>query len=101
MPRTPLASIEDHPTASRRYAIVVGADFAAVVLGAGALIAMGQERFVPVWIFAVAGVHFIPLVAVLRAPLTRWLGAGLTTVAAADRFVGIAPWLNPAAGRLR
>lgn len=58
-------------------------------VGAAALSAAGAARFVPVWICAVVGLHFFPLASVLHAPLTRWLGVAVTTVAAAGLLAGV------------
>jgi hypothetical protein len=66
---------------------VVGVEFA--VGGAGVLGAVGAAAFVPVWICAVVGVHFLPLATVLRARLTRWLGVAVTTVSVAGLLVGV------------
>jgi len=52
--------------AFRRYGIIVGTEFGTAALGAIILALSGQAAFIPVWVCAVVGVHFVPLAPVLR-----------------------------------
>ena len=79
----------NEPVAARRYGMLVAVEFTVGGAGAVGLSAAGAAAFVPVWICAVVGLHFFPLASVLRAPLTRWLGVAVTTVAAAGLLVGV------------
>jgi hypothetical protein len=75
--------------ASRRYGIIVGIEFVLAGVGAGVLGATGAVDYIPVWICAVVGAHFLPLAQVL---LARWLypfGAALCGVAVAGLVVGL------------
>jgi hypothetical protein len=56
--------------ALRRYGVIVGTEFGSAALGAVVLGLLGHSAFIPVWVCAVVGVHFVPLAAVLR---DRWL----------------------------
>ena len=87
--------ILNDPMAARRYALLVGVEFAAGVAGAGVLAAVGAAAFVPVWICAVVGLHFFPLASVLSAPLTRGLGVAVTTVSIAGLLVGVLTDIAP------
>jgi len=52
--------------AGRRYGIIVGVEFGLAGLGAALLGILGQADYIPVWVCAVVGVHFVPLAGVLR-----------------------------------
>jgi hypothetical protein len=69
--------------AARRYGILVGIEFGLAGLGAGILGAIGQTDFIPVWVCAVVGIHFVPLASVLRDRLYVPLGVLLCGVAVA------------------
>jgi len=51
--------------AFRRYGVIVGIEFGTAALGATILASLGQAAFIPVWVCAVVGVHFVPLAPVL------------------------------------
>ncbi|GHJ43828.1 hypothetical protein Cs7R123_11700 [Catellatospora sp. TT07R-123] len=76
----------------RRFGVVVGIEFAAAGAGAGLLAALGQADYIPVWVCAVVGVHFLPLVPifgyggyrVLAAVLTAGALVSLTVAATTD-----------------
>ncbi|MFI7647628.1 hypothetical protein ACIBTZ_16315 [Micromonospora sp. NPDC049460] len=70
-------------TADRRYLLIVVAEFAAAGLGAAVLGLAGWSEFIPVLVCAVVGLHFFPLVPVLRDPLLRPLGVAMCVVALA------------------
>ncbi|MEV5765708.1 hypothetical protein AB0L34_14235 [Micromonospora sp. NPDC052213] len=69
--------------AERRYLLIVVAEFAAAGLGAAVLGLAGWSEFIPVLVCAVVGLHFFPLVPVLRDPLLRPLGVAMCAVALA------------------
>ncbi|MEU4644108.1 hypothetical protein [Micromonospora sp. NPDC023814] len=69
--------------ADRRYLLIVVAEFAAAGLGAAVLGLAGWSEFIPVLVCAVVGLHFFPLVPVLRDPLLRPLGVAMCAVALA------------------
>ncbi|WBB64916.1 hypothetical protein [Micromonospora sp. WMMD812] len=73
--------------AGRRYGIIVGVEFALAGLGAALLGALGQPDYIPVWICAVVGVHFLPLAPVLRDRNLIPLGI-LVSATAAVALVG-------------
>jgi hypothetical protein len=81
--------------ASRRYGIAVGVELALAGAGAAVLAAAGQGDFIPVWVCAVVGVHFLPLAALLQDRLLVPLGVSVATVAlvalVASLATGIAP----------
>ncbi|MEU6074669.1 hypothetical protein [Micromonospora sp. NPDC047074] len=67
----------------RRYLLIVGAEFAAAGLGAVGLALAGWPEFIPVLVCAAVGLHFFPLVPLLRDPLLWLLGAAVCAVAVA------------------
>ncbi|MDT0529743.1 hypothetical protein RM555_12160 [Micromonospora sp. DSM 115977] len=69
--------------ADRRYLLIVLAEFAAAGLGAVVLALVGWSEFIPVLVGAVVGLHFFPLVPVLRDPLLWPLGVAVCAVAVA------------------
>jgi hypothetical protein len=73
----------------RRYVAVVATRIAPTALGAVLLGAGGGGAYIPVWVCAVVGLHFVALATVLSAPPLRWLGVAVTTVAAAALVVGV------------
>ncbi|RKN51097.1 hypothetical protein D7223_05110 [Micromonospora endolithica] len=70
-------------SADRRYLVIVAVEFAAAGLGAVVLTLADASELVPVLVCAVVGLHFFPLVPVLRDPWLRWLGSALLGVALA------------------
>jgi hypothetical protein len=84
------SSAPGSPAVGRRYGIIVGIEFGTAGLGAAVLGALGQAEYIPVWICAVVGVHFVPLAPVLRDPTLRPLAAVLVAVAAAGLVTGLA-----------
>jgi hypothetical protein len=74
-------AVFNDPAAGRRYGIVVGIEFGLAGVGAVVLGGLGYGEYIPVWVCAVVGVHFFALVAVLRDPLLRPLGALMCAVA--------------------
>jgi hypothetical protein len=83
------------PTVRRRYGIVVAVEFAVAGLGAVALGMSGAGDYVPVWVCAVVGLHFVALARVLSAPALRGLGVAVTAVATAALLVGAFSALAP------
>jgi hypothetical protein len=67
----------------------VAVEGAAAGLGAAALSATGAGAYVPVWVCAVVGLHFVALAPVFGAPPLRWLGIAITAVAPAGLLVGL------------
>ncbi|MFG3423157.1 hypothetical protein [Micromonospora sp. NPDC047730] len=78
-----VAAVARDRTADRRYLLIVVAEFAAAGLGAAVLGLAGWSEFIPVLVCAVVGLHFFPLVPVLRDPLLRPLGVAMCVVALA------------------
>ncbi|MBQ1075581.1 hypothetical protein KBX06_20780 [Micromonospora sp. C31] len=76
--------------ADRRYLLIVLAEFAAAGLGAVLLALVGRSEFIPVLVCAVVGLHFFPLVPVLRDPVLWLLGAAMCVVALAGLVTALA-----------
>ncbi|MEU9510083.1 hypothetical protein AB0D32_27810 [Micromonospora sp. NPDC048170] len=76
--------------ADRRYLLIIIAEFAAAGLGAVVLALAGWSEFVPVLVCAVVGLHFFPLVPLLRDPLLWLLGAAMCVVALAGLVTALA-----------
>ncbi|MFE9692269.1 hypothetical protein [Micromonospora sp. NPDC005806] len=81
--------------AGRRYGIIVGVEFGLAALGAALLGGLGQPGYVPVWICAVVGVHFLPLVSVLRDRNLIALGILVTAAAVVALIVGLTTDVTP------
>ncbi|MFF5297558.1 hypothetical protein [Paractinoplanes globisporus] len=81
--------------AGRRYGIIVGVEFGLAGLGAALLGVLGQADYIPVWICAVVGVHFVPLAAVLRdrnlIPLAVLVAATAVVALVAGLVTDVAP----------
>ncbi|MEU8261497.1 hypothetical protein AB0C02_12865 [Micromonospora sp. NPDC048999] len=73
----------------RRYGIIVGVEFGLAGAGAALLGVFGQPDYIPVWICAVVGVHFLPLAPVLRDRNLIPLGILVTATAVAALVVGL------------
>lgn len=83
------------PTVRRRYFVVVAVEFAAAGLGAAALGVTGAAAYIPVWVCAVVGLHFVALAPVFGTSALRWLGVAVTAVAAAALLVGVLTAVAP------
>lgn len=81
--------------AMRRYAILVGIEFATAAIGAIALETAGPARYVPVLVCAVVGAHFYPLAPVLRDRSLIALGTLLCAAAAAGLATGMSTHTAP------
>ncbi|SCG14808.1 hypothetical protein GA0070610_1023 [Micromonospora echinofusca] len=88
--RATAADVARDRAADRRYLLIVLAEFAAAGLGAVLLALVGWSEFIPVLICAVVGLHFFPLVPVLRDPVLWLLGAAMCVVALAGLVSALA-----------
>lgn len=79
----------------RRYNIIVGAEFALLAAGAALLSAVGLAHWIPVWVCAGVGIHFVPLSGVFRHLLLVPVGLLITAVAAAALIVGLSTSVAP------
>lgn len=79
----------------RRYGIVVGLEFALLGAGATVLAITGLAKWIPVWICAGVGVHFIPLSRVLGDQFLIILGVLITAVALAALVIGLTSAVAP------
>ena len=84
--RSTRAALSDR-AAFRRYGIIMGIEFGAAALGAAVLAVLSQSAYIPVWVCAVVGVHFIPLAQVLRDRSLVPLAAATCAVAACASFL--------------
>ena len=78
----------------RRYGIVVGLEFALPAAG-GASGISGLAKWIPVWICACVGIHFIPLSRVLGDPSLVILGVLISAVALAALITGLTSAVAP------
>jgi len=81
--------------ARRRYGVAVGVEFALAGVGAAVLAVAGQGDFIPVWVCAVVGVHFLPLASLLEDRLLVALGVSVTAVALVALVAGLATSVAP------
>jgi len=84
------------PAIARRYRAIVGAEFAGIAVGLIALAITDLQAWVPVWICAGVGVHFIPMSRAFAEPSLAILGVLITAVAGAALVVGLTSTLLPA-----
>lgn len=56
------------PATAKRYGRTVGIEFAAILIGAAALIVLNNPGYVAAWVLFVVGVHFVPLARLFRIP---------------------------------
>lgn len=78
-----------------RYNTIVGVEFCLIGVGAGVLGATGSAQWIPVWVCAVVGVHFLPLARVFGGLLLVPLAITLLVVAAAALVVGLVSDVAP------
>lgn len=81
--------------AGRRYGIIVGVESGLAGLGAAVLALLGRPEFIPVWICAVVGIHFLPLAPVLRDRNLIALGILVTASGIVALVVGVATDVAP------
>lgn len=89
--RTPMAD----PLVRRRYNIVVAAEFGILFAGSALMGAVGLGDWIPVWICAGVGIHFLPLARLFDDLRLVPLGVAVTAVAAAALVVGLATDVAP------
>lgn len=82
---------------SRRYGITVGAEVAAIALGALALGLAGRPADTAPWILLVVGVHFVPLGRLFGSVDLLWSGLALCAVAIAAAVTGAVSAVAPSA----
>jgi hypothetical protein len=83
------------PAVRRRYNVIVGIEFGVILVGAIALGRAGEPGWIPVWVAAVVGVHFVPLAAVFPGTHLVALGVVVTAVALAALVIGLATDVAP------
>lgn len=81
----------------RRYWTIVGVEFGIIALGSILLGSVGAGEWVPVWVCAVVGAHFMPLASVFRADPLKVVGAAMVVVAAVALIAGLATSVVPGA----
>jgi hypothetical protein len=81
----------------RRYGIVVGIEFALCGAGAAVLGVTGAGEYIPVWIAAVVGSHFVPLSPVLRDPGLRLLAVAVVLAALVSLVVSLTTTIDASA----
>ncbi len=71
----------DDRAARRRYGIIVGTEFGVACLGAVVLAITRAQAYIPAFVCAAVGIHFVPLAPVLADRLLVPLGAAMCAVA--------------------
>jgi len=89
--RTPMAERE----VRARYNVIVGVEFLLIAAGAFILGAAGAATWIPVWVCAVVGLHFLPLARVFPGLLLVPLAVALVVVALVALAVGLATTTSP------
>ena len=89
--RTPMAEREIRV----RYNVIVGVEF--LLIGVGVLILgrTGSAAWIPVWVCAVVGVHFIPLARVFTGLFLVPLAVALVAVALSAFLLGLLTTISP------
>lgn len=83
------------PAVRRRYWLIVGLEFGIIAIGSLLLGSAGMGEWVPVWVCAVVGAHFVPLAGVFRADPLKVVGVALVVVAVVALIVGITTSVSP------
>jgi hypothetical protein len=83
--------------AGRQYGITVGAEVAAIALGAVGLALAGRPAYTAPWILLVVGVHFVPLGRMFGSVDLLWSGLVLCAVAIASAVTGAVSAVAPSA----
>jgi hypothetical protein len=91
------ATAMDAPRVRRRYGITVGAEVAAIALGAVGLGLAGRPADTAPWILLVVGVHFLPLGRLFGSVDLLWAGLVLCAVAIAAALTGAVSAVAPSA----
>lgn len=81
----------------RGYWITIGAEVAAIALGAVALGLAGRPAYTAPWILLVVGVHFVPLGRLFGSVDLLWSGPVLCAVAIAGAVTGAVSAVAPSA----
>ena len=87
----------DAPAAFRLYLVTVAVEFWVSLGGAVYLAVKKRRKWIPVWICAVVGVHFLPLALVFSDLLLVVLALALVAVAVAARVANRRHHLEPSA----
>ncbi|MEV4753540.1 hypothetical protein AB0J86_00250 [Micromonospora sp. NPDC049559] len=82
---------------SRRYGIVVGICYALIVIGNIAVVRTGHSEYIAPWVAFGIGVHFWPLVPVLKDRLLIPAGAAVVAVAVAAVVIAQLTDVRPSA----
>jgi hypothetical protein len=91
------ASAMDDQRVRRGYGITVGAEVAAIALGAVGLGLAGRPAYTAPWILLVVGVHFVPLGRLFGSVELLWSGLTLCAVAIAAAVTGAVSAVAPSA----
>lgn len=81
--------------AGRRYGIIVGIEFGIAGLGAAVLAIAGAAAYIPVFVCAIVGVHFVPLAPVLADRMLVPLGGATCAVAILALVLGLTSGVAP------
>jgi hypothetical protein len=79
----------------RRYGIIVGIEFGIAGLGAAVLAITGAAAYIPAFVCAVVGIHFVPLAPVLADRMLVPLGAATCAVAILALVLGLTSGVAP------
>lgn len=88
---TPMAD----PLVRKRYNVVVAAEFGILFAGAALLGATGLTTWIPVWVCAGVGIHFLPLARLFGDLWLVPLGVAVTAVAVVALVVGVITEVAP------
>jgi hypothetical protein len=89
--RTPMADREIR----MRYNVIVGLEFLLIAAGVVVLGRAGSATWIPVWVCAVVGAHFIPLARVFPGLFLVPLAVALMAVAVSALVLGLLTAINP------
>jgi hypothetical protein len=78
-----------------RYNVIVGVEFLLIGVGVGILGHTGSARWIPVWVCAVVGVHFLPLARVFPGLFLVPLAWALVAIALSAFVLGLATLTSP------
>ena len=88
-------TLMDDPAVRQRFHLIVGAEFGLLGIGAVILGALGLADWIPIWICAGVGLHFLPLARIFVDRYLAPLGILILAVAAAALVVGLTTTVSP------
>jgi hypothetical protein len=79
----------------RRYNRIVAAEVVLLMAGAGVLAAIGLSAWIPAWLCAGVGIHFLPASRLFETPFLALIGLTITAASASAIAAGLTTTVAP------